>query len=90
MKHRHLDPNGFSSAAIDDIISRGGWQDWAELREAVLRDREILERVARVSAARVSADDYAQRHFFWQAYVDRHKVQEFIKTDIVPYKKEEP
>jgi hypothetical protein len=31
MLHRHLNHQGFTLAAIDDVISRGGWNDWAEL-----------------------------------------------------------
>jgi len=31
MLHRHLTHQQFTLAAIDDIISRGRWRDWADL-----------------------------------------------------------
>ena len=50
MQHRHLNHREFSPAAIDDIISRGKWRDWRELRQAALNDRDVMERIARISA----------------------------------------
>jgi hypothetical protein len=69
MVHRHLNHQGFTLAAIDDLISRGGREDWMELREAVLRDKAILEKVLRVCRARV-ADPRAQRYHFWMHYAE--------------------
>lgn len=52
--HRHLNHQRFTLAAIDDIISRGQWQDWVELRRAVLSDPALLdESVAGWKTARV-------------------------------------
>jgi hypothetical protein len=51
--HRHLNHQGFTPAAIDDIIDRGNPEDWAELREAA--DNAIMERILSVSASH--ADD---------------------------------
>lgn len=68
MQHRHLNHERLTLAAIDDLIARGRWDDWAALREAVLSDRAILEKVARI--CRAYADDpYAQRYPFWRHYV---------------------
>lgn len=54
MLHRHLNHQRFTLAAIDDIISRGQWQDWVELRRAVLSDPALLdESVAGWKTARV-------------------------------------
>lgn len=72
MQHRHLNHTRFTLAAIDDVISRGRWQDWAELRRAILGDRSMLERVQRVCRANVS-DPYAQRYHFWMHYVEEHR-----------------
>lgn len=72
MLHRHLDHQRFTLAAIDDVISRGRWRDWAELRRAVLEDRSLLAKVERVCRPRVS-DAYAQRHHFWMHYVEEHR-----------------
>lgn len=62
MRHRHLNHQRFT-LAIADVISRGGWPDWADLRCAALADRSVLDKVARVCRAH-AADPYAQRHQF--------------------------
>jgi hypothetical protein len=72
MLHRHLNHQRFTLAAIDDVISRGRWQDWATLRRAVLADRSLLDKVERVCAPYI-ADTYAQRHHFWMHYVQEHR-----------------
>ena len=72
MKHRHLNHERFTLAAIDDVIARGRWDDWAELREAVLADRALLDKVERVCRPQVR-DPYAQRHHFWMNYVQAHR-----------------
>lgn len=72
MLHRHLDHQRFTLAAIDDVILRGRWQDWADLRLAVLADRTLLDKVERVCRQHVS-DPYAQRHHFWLNYVQKHR-----------------
>jgi hypothetical protein len=59
-------------AAIDDVISRGRWDDWAELRRAVLADLALLEKVERVCRPHLH-DPYAQRYYFWDLYVKKHK-----------------
>ncbi len=72
MQHRHLNHQRFTLAAIDDVISRGRWGDWAELRCAVLADRSLLEKVKRICIAHVS-DPYAQRYHFWLNYAEEHR-----------------
>ena len=47
MLHRHITSVGYSSAAIDDIISRGSLRDWTEMRDAALADSEIMQRIGR-------------------------------------------
>jgi hypothetical protein len=71
MRHRHLNHQNLTLAAIDDVIGRGQRRDWAELRQAALRDRGILTKVLRVCQARV-ADPYAQRYHFWKHYAERY------------------
>lgn len=71
MLHRHLTHQQFSLAAIDDVIVRGRWQDWVDLRRAVLTDRTLLDKVRQVCRSHVS-DPYAQRHHFWMNYVEEH------------------
>jgi hypothetical protein len=71
MLHRHLNHQGFTLAAIDDIIARGKLKDWADLRRMALADRAILEKVSRVCKAHID-DPYAQRYHFWNHYADRH------------------
>ncbi len=43
MLHRHLNHQRFTLAVIDDVISRGRWRDWADLRRAILTDRALLD-----------------------------------------------
>lgn len=74
MLHRHLTHQRFTLAAIDDVISRGRWADWAELRRAVLADRSLLDKVERVCRSHIS-NPYAQRYHFWMNYVQEHRPQ---------------
>jgi hypothetical protein len=71
MLHRHLTHQQFTLAAIDNIIARGKRKDWAELRQAALDDRTVMEKVLRVCQAHI-ADPYAQRYHFWKQYAERH------------------
>jgi len=72
MYHRHLNHQRFTLAAIDDVISRGNWQDWADLRRAVLDDHKLLDKVERVCRPYLS-DPYAQRYYFWMQYVEAQR-----------------
>jgi hypothetical protein len=67
MQHRHLTTERLTTAAIDDIIERGGRGDWAELRDAAKADREILQAILRVCAAHAQ-DPHAQRYHLWRHY----------------------
>lgn len=69
MKHRHLNHEALTTAAIDDIIARGGRRDWVELRNATA-DPLIVQKVVRVCDAHVH-DPYAQRYHLWRHYVGR-------------------
>jgi hypothetical protein len=71
MEHRHLTHQGYTLAAIDDVIARGRLQDWIELRGAALHDRQILEKVSQIARTR-AADPYAQRYRFWKHYAESH------------------
>ena len=68
MQHRHLNHQRFTLAAIDDIVARGKWADWAELRAAALAEPSLLDGIERVCRRR-TVDPYAQRHHFWLNYV---------------------
>jgi len=72
MQHRHLNHQQYTLAAIDDVISRGQWQDWADLRRAVLADPAIMDKVERVCRP-YAADPYAQRYHFWRHYAEAHR-----------------
>lgn len=69
MEHRHLNHQRFSLAAIDDVISRGRRQDWAALRQGMLDDTALMEKIRQVCQAKI-VDPYAQRYHFWMNYVD--------------------
>ena len=71
MKHRHLSHGGTSLPAIDDIISRGRWEDWVDLRRAVLSAPSLLRDVVRVCQPYID-DPYAQRYHFWMHYANEH------------------
>lgn len=71
MQHRHLNHQRFTLAAIDDVIRRGGWRDWAELRRAALGDQALLDKIERVCTH--CAAPHAQRHRFWLHYVKKHR-----------------
>lgn len=68
MQHRHLNHQGYTLASIDDIIARGRWKDWADLRAAALADAAVIARIERVCLHQ-TRDPYAQRHHFWLNYV---------------------
>jgi len=68
MQHRHLNHQRYTLAAIDDVISRGRWADWVDMRRALRDDQPLLDRIERVCRAHVP-DPYAQRHHFWMHYV---------------------
>jgi hypothetical protein len=71
MLHRHLNHQNYTLAAVDDIIARGKKKDWAELRRSAITDKNIMEKVLRVSRAH-SDDPYAQRYHFWMQYAKRY------------------
>ena len=72
MQHRHLDHQHFTLAGIDDVIARGKWRDWAELRRAALDEPALLERVQRVCRPRLG-EPGAQRYHFWMNYAKEHR-----------------
>lgn len=72
MRHRHLNHQRWTLAAIEDVIARGRWQDWADLRRAVLADPALLDKVVRVCRP-YTLDPYAQRHHFWMHYAEEHR-----------------
>jgi hypothetical protein len=72
MLHRHLNHQRLTLAAIDDVISRGKWRDWAEMRLAVLSDRALMDKVERV-CRHYASDPYAQRYHFWLHYAEAHR-----------------
>jgi hypothetical protein len=71
MIHRHLNHQGLSLAAIDDVIARGKRKDWEDLRLAVLGNPVFLEKIQQVCRAHI-ANPQAQRYHFWMSYADEH------------------
>jgi hypothetical protein len=71
MEHRHLSGPSWTLAAVDDVIARGGMEDWKELRRAAADEAEAHERILRVCAGRL-AEPTAQRYYVWDYYVRRH------------------
>jgi hypothetical protein len=71
MRHRHLNHEQYTLAALDDILARGKRNDWAELRSAALQDPEIMKKILRLARAH-ARDPYAQRYHFWRQYAEQH------------------
>ena len=68
MEHRHLhNDSQLSTAAIDDIIDRGGRADWAFLRDASRADASVMAKIRRVCAAHRS-NSYDQKYHLWGLY----------------------
>lgn len=67
MRHRHLNHQEPTLAAIDDIIARGSMDAWSGLRE-MTGQREVRQKILKVCGA-FESDPYAQRHRFWHLYV---------------------
>jgi hypothetical protein len=72
MLHRHLNHQEFTLAAIDNVIARGKWQDWADLRRAVLNDDALRQKISHICRPH-AADKYAQRYQFWMNYVEARR-----------------
>ena len=73
MWHRHIIESGNPSlAAIDDIIDRGGVDDWRALKACADRDSTILAKIAKICSAKVG-DPFAQRYHLWNYYA-KHAV----------------
>ncbi|ETR70206.1 MAG: hypothetical protein OMM_08973 [Candidatus Magnetoglobus multicellularis str. Araruama] len=71
MKHRHLNHEKYTLAAIDDIIAHGRKKDWVKLRLALINDIQLKEKIMQI--CRAYADNpYAQRHNFWMQYAQRY------------------
>lgn len=87
MRHRHLNHENLTPAAIDDIIDRGRWSDWAELRVAALASPDVLRTIGGVCEPRIE-EPYSQRHHFWRLYAQAHlataaRVQEIPPEAVV-------
>lgn len=67
MRHRDLNHQDYTLAAIDDIISNGQRAAWNRLRLAFLQEAGVRERILRVCNARIH-EPSAQRHHFWWHY----------------------
>lgn len=72
MQHRHLNHQRFTLAGIDDVICRGRWQDWADLRRAILQDPSLLDKIEQICRPQLT-DPYAQRYHFWINYVEERR-----------------
>lgn len=71
MQHRHLNHHELTLAAIDDVFARGQRQDWAQLRQALLADRQIAAKIVQVCRPRL-ADETEQRYRFWNDYAPQY------------------
>ena len=88
MKHRHLNHDNLTLAAIDSIIERGTWRDWRRLARAMRYEAGIAEKVQKLAAARLGnrRDEEVDRKLFarWHKLAvrldNRNKVEEYADT----------
>ena len=77
MRHRNACESHEGNCGImaaEDIIARGLWDDWMDLRGWCRRNPKIMEYTAR--AARSHAHlPHAQRHRFWLAWTEKETSQ---------------
>jgi len=72
IRHRHLNHQDYTLAAIDDIISNGRRSAWERLRLVLLQEPVIREKILRVCQAHIH-EPSAQRHHFWRHYVQKNR-----------------
>jgi len=72
MRHRHLDHQGYTLAAVDDVIANGDWGAWKRLRSALRRAPGLRNKVLRVCEPHAH-DPSAQRHRFWRHYAQEDR-----------------
>jgi len=71
MRHRHLNHQDFTLAAVDDIIRRGGARDWVMLARAARREPAILARIQRICGVVDPSQEGVQRINFWRIHARR-------------------
>jgi hypothetical protein len=71
MRHRHLNHEGFTLAAVDDVIGRGKLPDWIDLGRAAKADPDVMAKILRVCRVHCH-DPYAQRYHLWRHYAEKH------------------
>lgn len=68
MKHRHLNHEEWTLAAIDSCITRGDQKDWDELRQDALDDPEVLVNLRKVAGCELNLtspyDDLCYREWW--------------------------
>ena len=76
MKHRHLTHEGYTLAAVEDLLARGSIPDWAPLVRAIQDDPdgEIALRVERICTAR--ADIYGAPRLFQRVIASARQARE--------------
>ncbi len=67
MRHRHLNHQDFTLAAIDDIISNGQRAAWERLRLALRQQPGVRDKILKICNVQVNGPS-AQRHHFWRHY----------------------
>ena len=54
---------------IDDVISHGQQQDWADLHQAVLADRALLDKIERLCRANINNPYDPDSYAVWMRFV---------------------
>lgn len=83
--HRHLNHQGVTLAAIDDVIERGTMDDWLEMARALRTNPALLGKVRRICNARLSANDPEvdeQNYRFWSNYVAKQSSPDRVEAKL--------
>jgi len=70
MRHRHIETNEYTLAAIDDVIERGLLRDWLELRDAVRSSGTVASHVRQICEHQKVRSDFPSRYIFWSNFLD--------------------
>lgn len=74
MRHRHLNHQRLTLAALDDLIENGTLADWRPVLARVRREPEgpVASRLADL----LSAKDYGESGALWRSFLDQARARE--------------
>lgn len=78
MRHRHLEDmdGGLLVAAIDDVVKRGGMEDWNSLARIAKSDPATRAKILGLVAKTVKTSEFFDRPSFWIRYRSHVSVEQ--------------